>query len=332
MYDICIFDLNITNCIWYILKVLTNKNVREYFLSRISTWVSGENREDKFYFCTGVGSNGKSLTFQLASEALGDYYISCPITIITRKRNASNAASPELARLKGPRIGVFQEPGIDERLNVGIFKELSGNDRFMVRGLYKEPIEVKPQVKYWLACNDLPEVKSDDGGTWRRIRVIDFKSEFVEKPDPHNKNQFLLDDTLKGKIEQWAPAFASYLIDVYITKYDIKDKIPEPMEVKMSTNKYRKDQDVLREYFDASIDVTENKKDCIKKRDIYTHFKLWFKEIHDNSSLPKSKKLYEFIEKELKTKYTSKGWTCIKFKTEGSDSDNDSVNFNDLDI
>ena len=27
LYDICIFDLNIINCIWYILKVLTNKNL-----------------------------------------------------------------------------------------------------------------------------------------------------------------------------------------------------------------------------------------------------------------------------------------------------------------
>ena len=137
---------------------------------------------------------------------------------------------------------------------------------------------------------------------------------------------------MKSKIEQWAPAFASYLIHIYTTKYDVEEKIPEPMEVKMSTNKYRKDQDVLREYFDGNIDVTDSKKDCIKKRDLYTHFKLWFREIHDGSQLPKSKKLYEFIEKELKTKYTSKGWMCIKFISNDSDSDDESENFNHLDM
>lgn len=314
----------------FFTKVLTNKNVREYFLSRLSSCVSGENREEKFYFCTGSGSNGKSLTFQLVSEALGDYYISCPITIITRKRGASNAASPELARLKGPRVGVFQEPGADEQLNVGIFKELSGNDRFMVRGLYKEPIEVRPQLKYWLACNDLPKVPSNDGGTWRRVEVFDFASKFVEDPDPDNKNEFKIDETLKEKIQQWAPALCSYLINRFITEYDTENKIVTPSEVKLSTNRYRQDQDVLREYFDGSIEITNDKKDNIKKRDLWTHFKLWFKDVHDGDALPKNKKLYEFIEKELKREYKHNGWTGIMFKNDVSDSDDN--NNNDLDI
>jgi|APSaa5957512535_1039671.scaffolds.fasta_scaffold15849_2 P4 family phage/plasmid primase-like protien len=314
-------------------KVLINKEVREYFLSRISTCVSGENREEKFYFLTGSGSNGKSLTFSLVSEALGDYYISCPITIITRKRGAASNASPELARLKGPRCGVFQEPGLDEQLNIGIFKELSGNDRFMVRGLYKEPIEVKPQVKYWLTCNDLPEVPSDDGGTWRRIRVIDFSSKFIETPDSNNKNEFLLDDTLKTKISNWAPAFASYLIHLYTTTYDVEEKIPEPEAVKLSTNRYRKEQDVIREYFETNLQVSDNKKDIIKKRDLWTHFRLWYKEGRDPSSIPKNKKLYDFLENELKINYTQSGWKCIKFRVEGSESEHEeSSNELDLDL
>ena len=312
-------------------KVLTNKNVRNYFLSRLSTCLSGENREEKFYFLTGSGSNGKSLTFNLVSEALGDYYISCPITIITRKRGASNAASPELARLKGPRCGVFQEPGADEQLNVGIFKELSGNDRFMVRGLYKEPIEVKPQVKYFLTCNDLPDVPSDDGGTWRRIRVIDFASKFVDNPDPNNTNEFELDDTLKNKIINWAPTFAGYLIHLYTTTYDVDDKVPEPEEVKLSTNKYRKEQDVIREYFDTNLEVSKSKKDSIMKRDLWLHFKNWYKEDRELASMPKSKKLYEFIDKEIKLTYSHNGWRYLKFRTT-TEEDEESDDNNDLDL
>ena len=297
-------------------KILPNKDVRNYFLSRLSTCVSGENREEKFYFCTGSGSNGKSLVFQLANEALGDYAISCPITIITRKRGASNAASPELARMKGPRMGVYQEPGNDEELNVGIFKELSGNDKFMVRGLYQEPIEVKPQLKHWMTMNEKPIINSDDGGTWRRLRVIDFNSKFVENPDPLNPNEFMLDDTLKGKISQWSAAFASYLIHVYITMYDVPNKVPEPLEVQMSTNKYRKDQDLVREYYDTSLEITLLKTDTIKKKDLYAHFRLWFRELHEGETLPKSKKLYDFMEKEIKHKYGNNGWPFIKFKKE----------------
>ena len=308
-------------------KVLTNKNVREYFLSRLSSCVSGRC-EEKFYFCTGSGSNGKSLTFQLLAEALGDYYISCPITIITRKRGAASAASPELARLKGPRAGVFQEPGTEEELNVGIFKELSGNDRFMVRGLYKEPIEVKPQVKYWLTCNDLPKVTSDDGGTWRRIRVIDFASKFVDNPDPENPSHFTIDLTLKEQISKWAPYFASYLVNRYITEYNTDNKVIEPDEVMVSTNKYRQDQDMLREYYDSSIE-NGTEEQTIKKRDLYNHFKLWFKDVHDGEQMPKSKKVYEFMDKTIRIEYKRDGYVGIKFKSQGIDSDNED---NDLDI
>ena len=112
----------------------------------------------------------------MISNSLGEYYISCPITILTRKRGMSGQASPELARFKGARIGVFQEPDSGETFNVGILKELTGNDKFMARQLHKDPIEIKPQIKLFMTCNDLLNVPSNDGGTWRRIRVIDFIS------------------------------------------------------------------------------------------------------------------------------------------------------------
>jgi phage/plasmid-associated DNA primase len=206
----------------------------------------------------------------------------------------------------------------------------------MVRGLYQEPIEVKSQIKSWMTTNELPEVKSDDGGTWRRVRVIDFNSKFVENPDPLNPNEFLLDDTLKGKISMWAPAFASYLIHIYTTLYDVPNKIPEPDEVQISTNKYRKDQDLVREYYDNMVEITENKMDTLKKKDLFTHFKLWFKELHEGEPLPKSKKVYDFIEKEIKQKYGINGWPYIRFRREttlNSDGVYEEENApNDLDV
>ncbi len=298
-------------------QVMPIESVRKYLLTRLSTCVSGENREEVFIFCIGSGSNGKSLTFQLVSEALGDYYISCPITIITRKRNSSNAASPELARMKGVRCGVYQEPGTDEEINVGIFKELSGNDKFMVRGLYSDPIEIRPQLKQFMTTNELPEIKSIDGGTWRRIRVIDFMSKFVDKPDPANPYEFKLDGTLKDKISQWAPAFASYLIHIYTTMYDVENKVVEPEEVLSSTMQYRREQDVFRDYYETNIDITTNKKDVIKKKDLNTHFKMWYKNEHEGSTLPKTKALYDYCDKVLKLKYAQNiGYICAKFKKE----------------
>ncbi len=313
-------------------QVMPIEAVRKYLLTRLSTCLSGENRDEIFIFCIGSGSNGKSLTFQLVSEALGDYYISCPITIITRKRNSSNAASPELARMKGVRCGVYQEPGTDEEINVGIFKELSGNDRFMVRGLYSEPIEIRPQLKQFMTTNELPEIKAIDGGTWRRIRVIDFMSKFVENPDPNNQYEFKLDTTLKDKISQWAPAFVSYLIHVYTTMYDTPNKIPEPAEVTASTTQYRKDQDLLREYYDEYFEPNTVAKEGAKKKDIWIKFKEWHKNHHDGETLPKVKALNEYFEKTLKLKYhKTYGFTTIKFKVDEAASSSNEDQMEEVD-
>lgn len=311
-------------------QVLPIKAVRDYFLTRLSTCVSGENREEKFYFCTGNGSNGKSLTFELLSDALGDYYISCPITIITRKRNASNAASPEMARMKGPRCAVYQEPGQDEELNVGTFKELSGNDRIMARSLYQEPIEIKTQIKSFMTTNELPEVHSIDGGTWRRIRVVEFSSKFVENPDPSNPCEFQIDDTLKKRIHNWAQAFISYLIHIYTTMYDVPTKIKEPAEVTAATNAYQRGQDVIREYYDACIEHTSDIKDGIKKRDLSANFKLWHKEDREGHGGIKAKAIYEYFEKILKLKYGNVGYQGIKFKKDTSGGE-EVMEENDLD-
>jgi phage/plasmid-associated DNA primase len=158
-------------------EILPNENVRKYLLLSLATCVSGHNKEEKLRIATGSGSNGKSLLFSLVQLALGDYYISCPITIITRKRNSSNSASPELLRIKGARCGCFQETDDGEKLNVGIAKEITGNDSFMVRGLFADPIEIKPQIKFFLASSRTPASKLVMAAAFLRYakaRIISF--------------------------------------------------------------------------------------------------------------------------------------------------------------
>jgi len=304
-------------------EILPNEDVRKYFLITLSTCVSGYNKEEKLNIATGSGSNGKSLLFSLVQQALGDYYISCPITIITRKRGSSNQASPELLRLKGARCGCFQETDDGEKLNVGIMKEITGNDTFMVRGLYSDPIEIKPQIKFFLACNQLPTVPSIDGGTWRRLRVVAFNSKFVE--NPVKSNEYLIDNTLKQKIKDWAPVFASYLIYLYINEYKKLPYLSEPDAVKYSTNAYKMENDHFTEFFNARIDTTNNKKDTITIRTMFDEFKDWFKDTHEGLPIPTQIELNKFlIEKIGETKNQKwKGYKFLPYKQNDNESDNE---------
>ena len=309
-------------------EILPTKAVREYFLQALATCLTGHNREEKLYIPTGGGSNGKSLTFELVNLALGKYYISCPVTIMTRGRGSSGAASPELARIKGKRIGVLQEPDNSETMNVGLMKELTGNDAFMARGLFEDPKEIKPQIKFFLTCNDLPIIPSRDGGTWRRLRVVQFKSKFVDSPQ--GTNEFKIDTRLKEKITEWGPMFLSYLIYIYNTMYKKSTYLVEPDEVLYSTNAYKMDNDHFLEYFNTKLEQVDDPKAIISKRSVYSDFKAWFKEYHEGNKLPRSEQLYRFLDDVL-GKCNRSGWKNVIFRTEEGD-DSDADENNDLDV
>ena len=309
-------------------QILPDKQVRKYFLLTLSICVSGHNKEEKLYIATGCGSNGKSLLFNLVALALGEYYISCQITIITRKRGGSGQASPELLRLKGARCGCFQETDDGERLNVGMMKEITGNDRFVVRGLYSDPVEVKPQIKFYLACNQLPEVPSADGGTWRRLRVTNFGSKFIE--NPVKSNEFLIDNTLKDKIKDWGPLFVSYLIHLYVHEYKNLPYLSEPDAVKLSTESYKMENDHFTEFFIARIKYTSNKKDTIGIKSMYEEFKFWFKSTHEGVRIPSQVDLNKFLIEKIGEPSNSK-WKGYLFNIEKeskSDDDDDDDNDN----
>ena len=309
-------------------QVLPNKSIREYFINALCTCLSGETKEEKLFVLTGSGSNGKSLTMDLMYQALGDYYMSCDISMITRKRGQSNQAAPEKVRMKGRRAGVFQEADEGEKLNVGIMKEFTGGDKVLIRDLFKgstEMIEFKPQMKYFLTCNQLLEVPSNDDGTWRRIRVIDFGSKFTDNPT--KINEFLIDNTLKHKIEQWAPTFVSYLIHIYNTEYKNKVYLTEPSEVIASTKQYKMENDHFTEYIIQCIDVTTNNKDVIGMKTLWDDFKRWFGDFHGGTKMPKSTEFNKFMTKQFGEK-TSKGYTCIKLKVDEEESDQE----NELDV
>ena len=60
---------------------------------------------------------------------------------------------------------------------------------------------------------------------------------------------------------------------------------------------------------------------------------MWFKDVHDGEQLPKSKKLYEFMDKTIKLEYKRDGYVGIRFKSEGLSSDDETPNdLDNLDI
>lgn len=242
-------------------KVMPESAVREYLIRLMGSYLNGDIREERFHMWTGSGANGKSVTVKLFDECFGDYACKLPVALLTQKRAASNAASSEIARLKGRRFATLQEPSHDETLNVGLMKELTGGDRIMARQLYREPVEFQPYVRLSLICNNLPAIPSTDGGTWRRIRKLDFPSKFTDNPDPQNPREFKIDKSIEGKLTTWAPYMMAILIQYYKTY--IEKGNPEPEEVMRATRLYQQSQDSVQLFITNTIEFDDDDHICI---------------------------------------------------------------------
>ncbi len=250
-------------------SIQPNEDVRTYVLKFLGTCLQGHVPDEKFYIWTGGGGNGKSLTVKLLLDSLGDYGTIIPVSLLTRKRGASAAASPELAKLKGKRFCVFQEPENDDVIQVGLMKELTGNDKIQARPLYGSPIEFYPQFKTLLACNKLPEIPSTDGGTWRRIRVVPFEMSFVDEPsEPNHRKK---DPDLRRKMETWHAAFMSVLVE-YNRRFKTEGN-SEPRKVKDQTSEYQQKSDLVLEYLNDRTESDETYKVLVT--DLYDDFKWW---------------------------------------------------------
>jgi P4 family phage/plasmid primase-like protien len=267
-------------------------------------------------------SNGKSKSVELFQLAYGDYCGVVPITLLTRKSGASNQASPELAELRGKRFVVFQEPENTDEIQVGKMKELTGGDWIYARPLFKEPIRYKPQFKLLLTCNELPNIPSRDGGTWRRLRVSPWESEFVD--EPKRANQFKKDYDLTEKLEQWSGAFLWYLITIWYPVYK-KEGLKEPAKVTYFTNKYKKDSDIFYEFLDSNYVFTKNDNDFEEHNMVYAAMKYWYSDAMNGKCPYKKKQLVEYL---TKNNYNSKNGCLygVKFKEANENKDNKNAN------
>src|SRR6056300_1670083 len=262
----------------FLSQVFTIPDIKRYIVDIFSSMLDGGILQEKFYIFTGNGSNSKSKLLELIQKAVGDYYCILPISLLTQKRAASNSAQSELERTKGRRYAVMQEPSEGEKINIGLMKELSG----------------------------------DDGGTWRRIRVINFDSKFTDEPNPNNPKEFALDTELGNNFDRWADAFISMLIENH-KNHDIKT-IKEPMEVRIATESYKKNNDIIGQYISDRIVKDEDTTETIMLQAAYTDFKIWVsRNIPKGKRIPDRMQMRSYMENMFGPYPTNKGWKGIRY-------------------
>lgn len=285
------------------------KSLNKYMWEHLSSTLIGENMNQTFNIYRGSGSNGKSLLAEFMSQTLGEYKGTVPITLVTDKRNSIGGTSSEIMQLKGIRYAVMQEPTKGAKINDGVMKELTGGDPIQGRALYCDMETFTLQCSLVVCTNVLFDVDSNDDGVWRRIRLCDFMSKFVDPgtpDDPDNPYQFPKDKNLKDKLSKYVPIFASMLVKI---AFETNGHVEDCDIVMASSNKYRQGQDHISAFVDEMVRKKEGKK--IKKSELCEQFKLWFQEQQGSRRSPKGIELCEYMDKKF-GKCKTTGWQNVE--------------------
>ena len=308
--DPCVIEINS-----FLRKVFPKQDILRYVMKMFASFLDGDI-EEQFYIFTGNGSNGKSKLVELFQMSFGEYVCTLPVSLITGKRTPSSSATPELARMKGKRLGVMHESNVSESINLGLIKAISGGDKMYARALHSDPIEFRPTFQLLLLCNDKPKkIDPYDSATWRRIVVVNFSSTFVDVPDPEDDTQFQKDNNLYKKLALWKEAFVWILVQYYIDLKRNGNQIPE--QVIFDTNQYRKSNDFVGIFLKRYVERSAYSRDVIGASDLFAKFKIFYVENYQESNRLKFENFVSIVSSNLgdtiSLERNKEGWKNVVF-------------------
>lgn len=298
----------------FMRKLFPVEELCVYMWEHLASTLIGTSSNQTFNMYIGMGQNGKSVLVSLMEKVLGGYKGDVPLSLVTDKRTKIGGLAPETVALRGIRYAVMQEPSKGDTINEGVMKQLtSGIDPIQARAPYMpQSITFIPQFKLAVCSNELMTIKSQDHGTWRRIRVVPFLSLFVENPadndpDPEKRYQYLLDKNIKEKFEKWKEIFASLLVEkVFETGGNVKDC----ETVLAKSRSYRENEDYIAEY--VSDKIVEDPNATLQKAELLSDYKAWYSQTHGGHNVPNPKDIQSYMDRKYGSWKVYRCWRGVR--------------------
>lgn len=293
----------------YINQVFPNQEKRDYILRKLYQSIAGDTSQNECIFMTGCGSNGKS-TFMdnflnlFLNDSLdpcnGGYITKVPLHLITQTQKSGPL--PELLIMKGRKLYHFAEPSITDSIKDGLFKDMTGNENLVARGLYQSCVKFKPSGKHFMSCNKLPRIDDTSYAMWRRIKCFEMDSKFVDDPNlvDEQKNIYLIDPTINDKLIKWRIPFFHLLM----TYRDFH--LLEPTSIVEATLAYQNSENIFKQFVNEYIERKRGAK--INAGVLKNRFMEWLRSNYSSTKKLKTKEIYDGF---ATTKLGSKPLSCI---------------------
>lgn len=245
--------------------IIPDKETFNFLMSKLCSYIFNDNelyldKGQELFFYNGVGSNGKSISGICLKKCIGELYTGANPKLLSDNPTSADAASPSKTGLKNKKVIVYNEPDKKFKLTSSVLKTLTSNESFKSRKLYSEDEDITIEGMNIIMCNKMPEIDDLDGGISRRLYVINFPTQFIEKSKikkPHQKEKKLL--TSKD-IEDLSWGLLR-IIQEYYGKY-----IDTPTEVLQYTERYKKKCNNILRFCNEYIVKDED--GILKKKDV----------------------------------------------------------------
>ena len=157
------------------------------------------------------------------------------------------------------------EKGLD--LNISLLKQLTGGDTYTGRFLNENPFEFRPECKFYINANHLPNVSDDTVFASDRVKLIPFDRHFeAEERDMGLKDFFRQPENMSGIL--------NWLLDGYMRLQE--EGLNIPPSVKEAVAAYRQAADVIGTFFtECTIQKEKNRLSTSK---FYNCYALWAKD------------------------------------------------------
>ncbi len=121
----------------------------------------------------GGGSNGKSTCLKIIEGCIGRK--NCSHVSIHAMQNQRFAIS----QLDGKSVNSFADISNRELNNLGIFKQVVSGETIPAEKKNKDHFELNSFAKHFFSANEMPDIKDNSDGAFRRIYVTKWENQFL---------------------------------------------------------------------------------------------------------------------------------------------------------
>jgi len=227
--------------------------------------MTGESCLRLFGVLHGSGRNGKSTLVETLSRVLGDCYAKGLPTQTLYAKKEEKETAPELVRLVGARFAYASEGKENEKLNTGVVKRFTGDEKITARGIYAvSHIDFQPQFTVLFSTNHKPKIDDTTNSIWDRTRLIPFTRRFEDKEiDPSLRKKFLVESS----------GILNWLVQGAVKFYQNGMKLPECAAVTQATQDYRSDEDRVQSFLAERCELGREHRTQVGT--LHTAFEQW---------------------------------------------------------